>query len=551
MHWIYISTLIIIALGLAIFQEYLCQISMSRADEGGGLLEFIAPRDIPTIDFFSWKYAPTILLVSYGVLWQITDFEVKRLEPYYRLSQKTGSLAVESLNVDYLTLIPYLTPFKALRFRQWDVSLSAIASLLAAGLVPAFQSAAVSLFPDEEDRRSDEVKFVRIEPGWSRATTVTLVIIALCGIALLFQLRRKSGLLSDPKGIAGIAAMATRSHILEDFRGLDTAPPGVIHKQLQHRRYILHKSSLWQGAFVRTTTEKDDDKRSKPENPKSLILRLKAGIPFIMYMVLFAALIPIFMFVPSANTFIEELPFFLTLFATTIDLLWSALDADIRLLEPFYWLSLRHAPPETLTLDYTGTIPGWIIVKAILNGHYLVALVGTGKVLCEILTVCVSSFSVDGKHFVPTSGDGVLSEETDADPGNRFNSGETYKSFWVSFVLCEAILISLCLIATLTYARRRKKFLPRAPGTIASVLAYIHQSRMLTDFVGTELLDARAMTSHLKKLGKTYALGWFIGRDNQDHCGIDAEPITARYQHGVDFSKGRVRQPDWNNWERY
>ena len=58
---------------------------------------------------------------------------------------------------------------------------------------------------------------------WSRFLTAILVLVALLGIVLIFQLRRKSGLLSDPKGIAGVASMATKSHILTDFQGMDEA----------------------------------------------------------------------------------------------------------------------------------------------------------------------------------------------------------------------------------------------------------------------------------------------------------------------------------------
>ena len=64
---------------------------------------------------------------------------------------------------------------------------------------------------------------------------------------------------------------------------------------------------------------------------------------------------------------------------------------------PFYILAQRKAPAKTLTLDYTGTNPIFLPLKALMNRHYLVALVGFGAILAEVLTVCVSSFSVDGK----------------------------------------------------------------------------------------------------------------------------------------------------------
>jgi len=63
--------------------------------------------------------------------------------------------------------------------------------------------------------------FVLINPVWSRLLSACLVVVAALALILFFQLRRKSGLLTDPRGIAGIASMATKSHILTDFQGMD------------------------------------------------------------------------------------------------------------------------------------------------------------------------------------------------------------------------------------------------------------------------------------------------------------------------------------------
>ena len=563
MHWAYILFLTILALFLAGLQEFLCQLSQRLAEKDDGLLKFKQAQEVSTGAYFIWKYLPIIFLLTYGIMWQIVDFEVKRLEPFYQLSKKAGATAAESLNMDYLTFMSYLTPFKAIRYRQWAVTYSSLATLLAGGLVPILQSGSVNLTPDKDKRRSDEFKFVRIDPGWSRAMTAALGCVALCGVLLLFQLRRKSGLLSDPKGIAGIAAMATRSHILNDFRGLDREPHHVIHKQLKNRRYILHKSSLWQGEYIQNAVDsKRSERRSerrRAESPHPIMLTLKAGIPFITFMLAFAALIPVFVFVKGAHDATETLPFLLTALATAIKLLWNTFDCDVRIIQPLYLLSLRHAPPRTLTLDYTGTVPGWITIKAALNRHFLVAVVGLGSILAEVLTVCVSSFSVDGRSFLDNRGNGW--EDTHGSgppppnkadlPSDLVNSGETFNSFWISLVLAETILLSLCGVATLVYLRRRHHFLPREPGTIASVLAFIHQSKMLLDFVGAEKLDSRAMTAHLEGLKKTYGLGWFEGRDEEDHCGIEQEELFSGYRHGVDWSEGRLKNVGVSDWERY
>jgi hypothetical protein len=548
MTWPYISMLTALALIMAGMQEFLCQLSIRRAHEKDGLLRFKKPADLTLPQYFLWKYAPVLVFVIYGILWQVSDFEVKRLEPFYQLSKKSGATAGESLNMDYLTFMSWLVPLRALRHKQYAVIYSSLGTLVASSLVPIMQSASVITWPPKKDRVVDDWKYIRIDPRWSRAVTACLLFSAACGIALLYQLRRKSGLQSDPKGIAGIAAMATRSHILTDFRGLDAAPLHKIHKQLRHRRYILHKSSLWQGEFIRNSTERI---REHGTDPRPLMLRLRAGVPYLSFMILFAISIPLFMFNDRANVLIEKIPFLLTAIATLIKLLWGTMNCDIRMLEPFFILSKRHAPPRTLTLDYTGTNPLWLPIKSLMNKHYLVAIVGFGSILTEVLTVSVSSFSVDGKKFIPGQAH-LRDDDNDSDQQtDRYNTEETFRSFWISFGLVISILFLLVAIACTVYLRRSHKFMPRQIGTMASVLGFIHQSKMLVTFVDTEKFDSGQMTRHLERVGKSYALGWFSGRDGEDHVGIDEEPILAKYEYGVDWAKARVRPSEIGNWEVY
>jgi hypothetical protein len=540
------AMLVFIALALAALQEFLCRLSISKAHEGGGLADFIKADDLSLATFFTWKYAPIIAFVFYGILWQMSDFEVKRLEPYYQLSQKTGATAGESLNMDYLTFMSWLVPLRALRHKQYAVIWSSLATLIASSLVPVLQSASITVYPLKEDRDSEKPKFIRIDPPWSRAVSGCLVFVAFCGASLMYAMRRKSGLLSNPQGIAGIAAMATRSHILTDFHGLDEAPLAKIHKQLRHRRYILHKSSLWQGEYIRNAKEKFHEHST---DPRPLMLRPISGVPFVIYIVMVTAAIPIFTFLEKTSVVTDKVPFLLTGLATIVKILWNTMNCDVRMLQPFYILSKRHAPPKTLTLDYAGTNPLFLPIIAIFNRHWLVALVAFGSVLAEVLTVCVSSITVDGTRFIPGKGG---DKDDKKDPNARHNQEQTFRSFWVSLTLSILILLYLISIAMLTYSRRSHKFMPRQIGTMASVLAMIHQSKMLTrSFVDTEKFTSSQMTKHLEKQGKTYALGWFSGRDNDDHLGIDEEPILKEYVYGQKWRNTRVLGHQIGTWEQY
>ena len=524
---------------MAGIQEYLYQISNYKSKRNDGLIKFVRPKELGIGLFFCWKYLPTLIAVTFGILWQIVDYDVRRLEAYYRLSRREGALAAESINLNYLTSYTVLIPFIAMRYRHWAVLYSSTIFLIAGPVVAVLQNGSMIVIPKQENRKATEPKVLAISMVWSRILSSFLVLVAILGCLLLYELRRKSGLLSDPKGIAGVAAMANKSHILMDFKDLDTATEADIRNRLKHRRYNLHKSTLWQGEYLSGGDGTFEDK--KTVSPHPIMLRLAAGVPYIAFMLFFMGFIPLLMFVARANVVAQKLPWLLTAIASVIRVVWTTLDSDVRLMEPFYILSRRGAPSSTLTLDYTGTIPGWLPIKAFFHGHYLVALVGLGAVMSEVLTVCVSSLGVRADIFFP----GHSTTENEG----RSNSEETFKSVWVSFALVMSILTWLCLTAALVYHRRRHVFLPREPGTIASVLAFVHQSKMLWDFVDTETMNSHEMTKHLKSKGKTYGFGWFKGRDGNDHCGIDEEPLTTSYVHGVPFAN--AVKPWSGGWDRY
>jgi hypothetical protein len=553
MRWPYLTALVAISVTLAAAQEYLLQKS-----NRGPLFEFRSAQKLKTWDYFTFKYLPTLVGVSFGVLWQITDFEVKRLEAYYQLSKEGGALAAESINVDYITFFNFLRPVRALKYKHYAVAVSSMATLIAVSLVPTLQASSVKLTPDRitRDQNPLGLKQIHIDAVYSRLLSVILILIAILGCVLAWQLqRRKSGLVADVKGIAGIAAMANRSHILMDFKNMDTATPEMIHQKLKAHRYTLRNSSLAPEENIPLTQEDKDkyDQQRRHENPHPLMLRLIAGVPFVVGMILFTVLVPIILFQQNANILTDKAPWFLTILAVCIKVVWGTLETDVRMIEPFYILSRRHASPKVLTLDYTAMVFGYMPIRAFLNGHFLVGLVGLGSVLAEVLTVCAASFgNVSGYDFThPDSPPPQMSiRQALPDVGTGVDAGEeTIHSFWASFGLAITILTFLCSVATIVYYRRRHPFLPRQPNTIGSILAFIHQSKMLYDFVGTEKMNNDEMVERLAKIGKKYGLGWFTGRDGEVHCGVDEEELLSNYKHGDDARKASM--PWTTNWQDY
>lgn len=541
MRWPYLLSLMLLSLGLGAGVEVLY-----RSSARNPLVTFRSPSEIPASEYFAVKFLPMLVAVSYGVLWQATNFDVMRLEAFYQLSKEGGALAAESINVDYLTQFNLFRPFRALYLRHYAVAVSTVASLLANTLVPTLGAACLVLTPDRDLRIKlpEAEKSILIHHVWSRLLTVVFCIIAFLGFILFYQLQtRRSGLLADVKGIAGIAAMATVSHILMDFKDMDVATHQDIHDSLKNHRYMLRNSSLIPDDLNPLSKAEQDKETKNPlsANPKPLMLRSAGALSLIAAVLLFTVLIPIVLFTP-ATALTDRAPWLMTAVAVFIKLSWAALETDVRMTEPYYILWRRHAPAKTLTLDYTAMPFGWVAVRGLLNGHWLVFFVGFGTVLAEILTVLVTSLAtVDGRVFIALVGDGEEARTSGASSNSRtsrINAGqETVPSFWLSLAVAVAVLLYMGGVAAAVYARRRRVFLPRRPSTIASVLAYIHQSRMLYDFVGTAKFGNARMARWLGGLGKTYGLGWFRGRDGRSHCGVDEEELLSGFKAGYDYSR--------------
>ncbi|ATY65630.1 hypothetical protein A9K55_001538 [Cordyceps militaris] len=558
MRWPHLTLLVLVSIGLAVMQEVLF-----RRFHNSPILTFHSPKEVKPLIYFAVKFLPTLAAVVYGVLWQFTDFEVRRLEAFYQLSKDGGALASASVNVDYVTSFNLVRPLRALRLGHYTVAVSSLGTLLAGSLGPTFAAATVILTPSLHERNThpDAEKTLTFSPTWSRLLTSTLAVCAvLAGVLFVLLQKRRSGLNSDVRGIAGLASMAVVSHILMDFKDMDTATHHDIHHKLKYHRYMLKNSSLAPDDENPTTSQdrekyNDDDDAlgHMSDNPHPLMLRPAGCVTFILALVAFMGFVPAFVFT-DAGVVTDKAPWFATAWAVCLKLSWHGMETAVRMMEPYYILSRRHAPSKTLTLDYTALPFGYLPLRALANGHLVVFFVGFGSILAEFLTVFVTGLTTaDGQGFV----NAYRREDGSSSPDNAksiYAGQDTLVSFTVSFGLTMFVLLYMTVVATVVFARRRHPFLPRQPNTIASVLAFIHQSKMLYSFVGTAKLNSTEMAKRLREMGEraggapvTYGLGWFEGRDGQTHCGVDQEELMSTYKHGVDYSMGNK---PWNTqWD--
>lgn len=337
-----------------------------------------------------------------------------------------------------------------------------------------------------------------------------------------------------------------------DFKDMDLATHHDIHQKLKKHRYVLRNSSLAPDDNNKTANRKQpktddlDKENGLPENPHPFMLRAWGLGSLVVGIVLFIILIQIVLFT-EATVLTDQAPWVITALSVAIKMSWSGLDTDMRMMEPYYILWRRHAEAKTLTLDYTAMPFGWVAIQGALNRHFLIFFVGLGTVMSEVLTVLATSLAtVSGRDFLDLVQRGQADADGDLD---RISSGqETVLSFWATHVITTFILVYMAAVATAVLVLRRHPFLPRQPNTIASVLAFIHQSKMIYDFVGTSKLKTSAMAKRLEQGGKTYGVGWFQGRDGLTHCGVDQEELSSDYKFGYDYSKAKepwLASQDW------
>ena len=173
---------------------------------------------------------------------RILDSTIREMEPFYQLYQPGGSIAEYTLCLDYSTSFLFITPIKS-GFRGHILVLwSSLISIVVLVLAPIssetfFVSLSGSCGPDEPPCRASW----GIYPSLARMLEGILAFITLLVISLiLFGLRRKSGVYSEPLSIAGLATLFYKSPLLQVFQGIDSrASNSELKNMLAGKRYCI------------------------------------------------------------------------------------------------------------------------------------------------------------------------------------------------------------------------------------------------------------------------------------------------------------------------
>ncbi len=95
-----------------------------------------------------------------------------------------------------------------------------------------------------------------------------------------------------------------------------------------------------------------------------------------------------------------------------------------------------------------------------------------------------------------------------------FSAGQTYKELLVASYASMGILgLMIPTTIALMIWKKRLPDLPRAPDTIAAVVSYVSESKMLEDFEGLEYADDRELYQRVATSGKRYVYGKKLATD--------------------------------------
>jgi hypothetical protein len=499
-------------------------------------------REDDSKPFLVWFYVPVAISTILGLFWESLDANVRRLEPFRQLSTEQGGTVWNALCLDYTSRFGLVVPVSAWRKGHYAVSLSALVFVLTTVVIPTltggiFNVDWASLSYSSEKTVGPKFATISVDSGVAIATQALHGLIVALGVAIAVILyRRPTGLYRDPKGIGGIVSLISDTdrsgcNTLRLFRELpSSAPSAVIRCALQHVTFQLqHVSTLnadgtasaayqlaahaHPGCEVAVNRSEYDFSQKRREAMGFWLTKravfIAEGLIWLGHATAIGAIYSIAKivgpdgFAQRAKVTIAKIV--LTLFITIGGVMWSSIQRDLQRFEPWRRLSRPPAPAVYSSLVRSDVASLGLLCSVGLS-IARVSLVALWASFCVIMVQVVTIFSppllelLYAASFVgPTGGPrrdiGVLTG----------TQGLTLGATGVAIHL-----VTFFNLLFLIFSGRTKPFLPRAPTTIASQIAYLCRSdRLMRDFAGTSMLSKKSLAQKLQSIERKYLLGWF------------------------------------------
>ncbi|KAI5819333.1 hypothetical protein BZA77DRAFT_305147 [Pyronema omphalodes] len=492
--------------------------------------------------FFSGQYLPTIIAVLLSMLWKVIDTDIKRIEPFYQLSDPLGTTS-EALTKNLLFDNAYFIPFQAARRRQWIVLLSAIVYNPLLALMQFLSTSAISIRVEKKcdpfaTHRTCGDPFLASNKVMAKVFQGVVVAIILAILSIIYlQAKRKSLLYAEPWSLLGLATLAADWQAMkESFGKIDLADSEEEFNRkiaVQGCRYRLVHSKYREndhlGIEVAVNPFEKAETEDIPLNPprsKTALARVvkKVDRPLMVSnmflfgftMFLMGTLVLVTVYRYTHKKAFEEfmsteklgVKVFFLILGVTIRCGWEPIEREVRFLEVFRSLALRHQPVSVLLRDDTRSFPIYSEIKAVIQGRPFIAFICFVGTLIECLIVALT--------------------------GVPFSSSQTWEMANVSMFL-SIVILAIVILAVVTVAIRRRRIsnsMPRTPYTLAMTISYLYAAKMLKDFGGLSALGESERNKRVKRItdGKTYGFGWTTGLDGQKRVGIDEEELDGDYK---------------------
>ncbi|EXJ77095.1 hypothetical protein A1O3_10253 [Capronia epimyces CBS 606.96] len=240
-----------------------------------------------------------------------------------------------------------------------------------------------------------------------------LVSAGLMAVVLFLSGRRPLQLHNDPASVAAVVKLIEGNSVIRDcFKARDDGNGALSDWKLDHTTHFLRDG------LIRSVKTVDEEPAPVPtqtdthQDWRPFVVRRLAGLLLLSLLtVVFAAILVLFVLahtaglyesaftyqtdlLPSSSDLFTFAPYSIvpTLLAVVISLWWDDLDGAFRRLQPYVTMAHKAVPAApNIGLSYLATHPVGSVVKAVRNGHLLVALVSAGAILTQVFTVSMSA----------------------------------------------------------------------------------------------------------------------------------------------------------------
>jgi hypothetical protein len=513
--------------------------------------------------YMAWQYILVLVSVCIGLAWEVLDINVKRLEPFYQLTNEEGGRADNALCVDYThTFFGLRVLYRSLQRRQLTVTASSLAYIFATILGPTFCGGIFGFAWASRTYSRGRTEGLIYDTVY--ISTVFSVISQVChGVNILLALylmvkflRRRSSLYRNPRGLANLASLVCHSNVLYLFQQIPSyARSDTISEALSP--YVFRLRHVTVPHPERETPQRvfqliveSHDLRIEPRPDPSYkptitdansiwLQRRMIWVAYSVFLILFGVTLTAIYYaarmVASSKTANNIEPVAAkvacTFCFTVAARMWQNTQREIHRFEPWRKLSYGHSSRRLYdSLTKSELLSRGVIASTVYGAikfGFVACWIGLANLTFQMAAVFIPPF-VDVGFALGLSLNGP-SENTDNSQTPKMLQGSRSWSMVGIGVAIEVLAFVDVIIYM--FSGRNKPIMPRRPGTIASEVLYLCRSRrLLSDVQGTSMMKEREAAALVNTAERTCMFGWFWCEENRYFVGVEAFVDPNGYQ---------------------